>query len=206
MGDSNFVQTTVNMFIYHIFLLAFLSSVSCKVIFGPLAEKNHNATAEQRAVCDPDYGWLPGADGSNKCYTLVKSYGYDGTCSGAGDYWGMTFFDAMECCYYMKAYIAEPLSEAETSKINTYLTISNGGDLQNTYWIGGTDLHHEGSWLWLSGAPWSYTNWQDGEPNQNGNEDCTAINSDAQYKWMDLSCDSANHGVPHYVVCEKILE
>ena len=36
-----------------------------------------------------------------------------------------------------------------------------------------------GSWLWMSGAPWSYANWNQGEPNQNGNEDCGAFDSQA---------------------------
>ena len=61
-------------------------------------------------------------------------------------------------------------------------TLANGGDKQNSWWMGGTDLHHEGSWVWMSGAPWGYENWNDGEPNQNGNEDCTAFDSQAGYK------------------------
>ena len=80
-------------------------------------------------------------------------------------------------------------------------------------------MHHEESWVWMSGAPWGYENLNEGEPNQNGNEDCTAFDSQAGYKvrlihlaiiscvilfqWMDLECNSANHGVPHYAVCEK---
>ena len=34
----------------------------------------------------------------------------------------------------------------------------------------------------MSGAPWGYENWEEGEPNQNGNEDCTAFDSQAEYK------------------------
>ena len=26
--------------------------------------------------------------------------------------------------------------------------------------------------VWMSGAPWSYDHWGEGEPNQAGNEDC----------------------------------
>ena len=29
--------------------------------------------AGPRAGCDPDYGWLPGAAGTDKCYMLIKS-------------------------------------------------------------------------------------------------------------------------------------
>merc|ERR1719312_1029629 len=33
----------------------------------------------------------------------------------------------MQCCYYQGGYLAEPQNAEETEKINTYLTISNGG-------------------------------------------------------------------------------
>ena len=74
-----------------------------------------------------------------------------------------------------------------------------GGDKQSSWWMGATDLHHEGSWVWMSGAvrlstsnhsqycllqPWSYEHWNEGEPNQNGNEDCGAFDSQAEgYGW-----------------------
>merc|ERR1712088_242453 len=53
-------------------------------------------------------------------------------------------------CYLQRGYLAEPLSEEEQTKINPYLTISNGGNMQNTWWIGGIDLHQEGVWTWMS--------------------------------------------------------
>ena len=91
----------------------------------------------------------------------------------AADPWGgygMDWFDAMQCCYFQNSYLAEPQNQEETDKINTYLTISTGGDRANTWWMGATDMHHEGGWVWMSGNPWSYENWNEGEPNQNGNE------------------------------------
>ena len=33
----------------------------------------HIVQAGPRAGCDVDYGWLPGAAGTDKCYMLVKS-------------------------------------------------------------------------------------------------------------------------------------
>ena len=63
-----------------------------------------------------------------------------------------------------------------------------GGDKSSTWWMGATDLHLEGTWLWMSGAPWSYENWNEGEPNQNGNEDCGAFDSQADgYKVTSYS-------------------
>ena len=52
--------------------------------------------------------------------------------------------------------------------------------------MGATDMHQEGGWRWMSGAPWSWENWADNEPNQNGNEDCGAFDSQAGYKVIKL--------------------
>ena len=84
----------------------------------------------------------------------------------------------MSSLSFQRGYLAEPLSEEEQTKINTYLTIckntfvilvstymkscfqcsdmlvslqkvmfvfyvANGGNVQNTWWIGGIDLHQE---------------------------------------------------------------
>ena len=38
-------------------------------------------------------------------------------------YYGMDWFDAMQCCYYQQAYLAEPTSEEEQSQINAYISI-----------------------------------------------------------------------------------
>lgn len=174
-----------------------------KLQFGPKAVANHEAGP--RAGCDPDYGWLPGAAGTDKCYMLIKSD--SSTCYSDTGYYGMDWFDAMQCCYYQHGYVAEPMSQEEHDQIAQYLTISIGGDKQNAWWIGGTDLHHEGTWLWMSGAPWSFENWGEGEPNQNGNEDCAAMDPQNEgFGWMDLDCSQENHGVPHYTVCEKIVQ
>merc|ERR1711874_399426 len=115
---------------------------SCQPQFGPIAQANHDKASQ--SVCDPDYGWLPGAEGTNKCYMLIK--GFDSSTCYSSDPWGgygMDWFDAMQCCYFQNSYLAEPQNQEETDKINTYLTISTGGDRQNTWWMGATDMHHE---------------------------------------------------------------
>ena len=50
-------------------------AVSCELQFGPLAEKNHNSP-DPLVGCDPDFGWSDGAEGSGKCYMLIKSFDY----------------------------------------------------------------------------------------------------------------------------------
>merc|ERR1712223_1855003 len=106
-------------------LLPLLAGVHSRGLkFGPIAEANHNA--KSTLGCDPDYGWSDGAEGSGKCYMLIKNFDYS-TCysdGGVGGY-GMSWFDAMECCYYNKGYLAEPQSADEQAKIGA--TQSAGG-------------------------------------------------------------------------------
>ena len=70
--------------------------------------------------------------------------------------------------------------------------LADQGDA-DTYSVGGTDEGHEGSWEWITGEPWEYTNWYPGggvgshEPN-NGlgkGEDYICISKARGWKWVD---------------------
>ena len=60
----------------------------------------------------------------------------------------------------------------------------------NSVWIGGTDAASEGVWVWSpSNTPLSYTNWNTGEPNnQGGAEDCMIFQTDGT--WNDGTCSA----------------
>ena len=70
--------------------------------------------------------------------------------------------------------------QLELKRERLILHLAIGGDKQNTWWMGATDMHHEGGWVWMSGAPWNFESWAPNEPNQNGNEDCGAFDSQAE--------------------------
>jgi gliding motility-associated-like protein len=57
-------------------------------------------------------------------------------------------------------------------------------------WIGFNDEAVEGTFVWYDQAPVTYTNWNAGEPNNAGNENCTQIYPDGL--WNDLDCNTAN--------------
>lgn len=59
-------------------------------------------------------------------------------------------------------------------------------------WLGGSDAAHEGQWQWVSesGAPFVYTNWANGEPNNLLNEDYLATwgyDISGNGTWNDLA-------------------
>merc|ERR1712037_101548 len=136
MGSA--VQLLTNTMRAALVLVSLLAGVHSRGLkFGPIAEANH--AAESTLGCDPDYGWSDGADGSGKCYMLIKNFDYS-TCysdGGVGGY-GMSWFDAMECCYYNKGHLAEPQSADEQAKIEEYIQIADGGTLGlSAWWLGG---------------------------------------------------------------------
>ncbi|XP_072038583.1 CD209 antigen-like protein A [Amphiura filiformis] len=76
--------------------------------------------------------------------------------------------------------------------------ISSGG-----HWIGLTDAESEGTFVWVDttfartgGKDLLYTNWQDGEPNQLGEEDCITMSTGG---WNDEDCSTSDNGY----ICEK---
>ncbi len=63
------------------------------------------------------------------------------------------------------------------------VTTFGGTDL---FWIGYTDKDAEGSWVWISGEPTTYTNWAIGEPsNSGGVENYALMNWVSPGLWND---------------------
>ena len=85
-------------------------------------------------------------------------------------------------------HLATITSLAEQKFIEAYF-----GGFTNPMWIGATDAAVENSFEWVTGEPFSYTNWNSGEPNNSGNEDYVQLNQNLT--WNDL-----NSGLQHYLV------
>ncbi|AFS83504.1 LamG-like jellyroll fold domain-containing protein [Candidatus Nitrosopumilus sediminis] len=67
-------------------------------------------------------------------------------------------------------------------------------------YIGLTDVSFEGTFVWVTGEPLSYTNWLAGEPNGGTTENHAELNAFGAKKWNDVSDDDHNHHSLSYVV------
>ena len=86
-------------------------------------------------------------------------------------------------------HLADILSQSEQDFINDtfLLTGTDGANNLAVLWIGFTDAAQEGTFVWTTGEPVTYTNWHHDEPNggPDYDEDYTAIN------WQPLDSNSS---------------
>merc|ERR1712088_1082648 len=165
-----------------------------------------NSSALAAANCDPDYGWINGPEGSNKCYMYLKDTAYSACFpDGGGTYYtSFNWFEAQQCCVQNHGFLAEPASQEEHDLIKQHLVIIDGADAYTSYWLGASDFYEEGTFQWANGDPFTFTQWGDGEPNNSGDEDCIAMSSRNSYNWLDLDCATRDHSSEmHYAVCEN---
>lgn len=93
----------------------------------------------------------------------------------------LTWEEAKAACEAKGGHLATITSQEEQKLIESLNT-------QNSkLWIGGYK-NSAGEWCWVTGEPWEYENWGDGEPNNSSNvvagESCVAMWPE---KWNDLA-------------------
>ena len=107
----------------------------------------------------------------------------------------LNYANASAACQAAGYHLVSIGSAAEDSFVH-----SNAVAVANVkWWIGLNDIAVEGTFVWTDGTPLIYTNWEPGEPNNAGNEDCGQINRfNPKNTWNDEPC---NQALPY--VCEK---
>uniref|UniRef100_A0A3P9BI67 C-type lectin domain-containing protein n=1 Tax=Maylandia zebra TaxID=106582 RepID=A0A3P9BI67_9CICH len=111
----------------------------------------------------------------------------------------MAWADAELHCVSQGANLASIHSLEEHQFVK--VLISNFDPTEGYTWIGLTDLHKEGGWIWMwsDGSVVHYSNWLAGEPNNLGkNKHCVQNNFGPVKKWNDEPC---SRGYPS--VCVK---
>ncbi|XP_050079591.1 perlucin-like [Anopheles maculipalpis] len=99
-----------------------------------------------------------------------------------------TFFEAYQQCRLFGGYLASIDSAAENARAVT--AIKAVGDINRQWYIGGSDLGKEGTFVWVGlNKRASYLNFGPSEPNNsNGIENCIAIGSISGTQWNDIPC------------------
>ena len=100
--------------------------------------------------------------------------------------------EARTSCLSQGGDLASVGSEEENNFISSLSSVA--------LWLGGTDSAQEGTFVWSDGTAWTYQNWNSGEPNNLGNEDCVISKWKTIGKWNDRKCTH----VTAYL-CEKYL-
>ena len=102
----------------------------------------------------------------------------------------MIWTDAKQACINMGGHLVTIADAAEQTFV--FNTWPSG-------WIGFNDEASEGNFVWVTGEPVTYTNWNPGEPNNAGNEDYAQFVGGG--KWNDLP----NTSLPYVIEFDYIV-
>ena len=67
--------------------------------------------------------------------------------------------------------------------------------------LGASDEIAEDTWLWITGEPWDFTYWMEGQPNNYGGAEDYLATSDGG-KWVDVDAEGDDFWMPTGFICE----
>ena len=103
---------------------------------------------------------------------------------------GIHWEDANQAAQALGGHLATITSAAENDFV---FSIASSSEERHGFWLGGYQLpgssEPDGGWGWVTGEPWNYTCWDDGEPNNasEGSEDRLHFHWENGPSWNDLS-------------------
>uniref|UniRef100_A0A8C5CQY7 C-type lectin domain-containing protein n=1 Tax=Gadus morhua TaxID=8049 RepID=A0A8C5CQY7_GADMO len=104
----------------------------------------------------------------------------------------LTWADAEIYCRSLGANLVSIHGFSEMTFID--MVIQNYDPTKGYHWIGLSDVHKEGSWLWSDGSPLDFPSWYPGEPdNLEGGQHCAHITywDGMEFGWNDQACTMA---------------
>jgi len=106
----------------------------------------------------------------------------------------LTWIQARDSALNMGARLAVITDHSEQLAMNALLSQTDSA------WIGGTDVVIEGTWVWVNGEPWSYSNWLSGHPVPLDGTDYLQIRGDMDGRWVSAD-DYADAFVIEWLCC-----
>ncbi|XP_026204915.1 lactose-binding lectin l-2-like [Anabas testudineus] len=101
----------------------------------------------------------------------------------------ITWAEAELYCVSQRANLVSIHSLEEENFVKSL--IMNFDHAQGRTWIGLSDIHREGSWMWSDGCPVTFAFWDAQEPNNiGGMQNCGHVNYETALKWNDIECSN----------------
>ncbi|XP_054750997.2 macrophage mannose receptor 1-like [Lytechinus pictus] len=96
-------------------------------------------------------------------------------------------------CHYEGGRLTSLTNNLETEFVQRFAQYYYNNGI-NSFWIGLHSSNLNYGFQWSDGAPFAYLNWQSGEPNNAGGEDCVEMYANSG-RWNDLACSNARLGI-----------
>ncbi|XP_050067593.1 pulmonary surfactant-associated protein D-like [Anopheles maculipalpis] len=111
----------------------------------------------------------------------------------------VSFYEAWQQCIANGGSLASIQLASQNANVLAAIQAA-GGD--GGWWLSGTDVGLEGSWVWFStnkavGTPYGFVNFAAGEPSNSGTNGENCLSMNIQGTWNDDACDKLL-----YYVCE----
>merc|ERR1712013_873081 len=118
----------------------------------------------------------------------------------------VSWVEAMDVCDRMGGYLAEIQTQEQADLIASIAMVEESLTGVGSWWIGLTDMSHEGRWMWShSSTDSTYTDWLPGHPSTepHNTDDCVSISMFDNLLWRNAPCYKNITAAP---ICQRDLD
>ncbi|XP_071495663.1 echinoidin-like [Diadema antillarum] len=106
---------------------------------------------------------------------------------------GYVLPSAADCSEYTTAHLVSIASQSEQDFVYTFFDMNANAEPDARLWIGLNDISDENEFVrWSDGSTAYFHNWNPGQPDNSGDEDCVHMTLGHEHgnKWNDLDCNA----------------